>query len=151
MFGHEHAALCAMAALSVVLAESCSSSSAEPHSRPDPVVPVLISVVEKRTVPVQVHAVGSVEPVASVAILSRVDGPIERVLVADGQDVKAGEPLVQIDPEPLRIQVRMSEANLQREPRKGGGRTREGRARSIAARAALHLAGRLRAAEIQSR
>lgn len=105
---------CVTAALVSALVGACSRSSAEPHARPDPVVPVVTSLVEKRTVPVSVYAVGSVEPVASVAILARVDGPIEKVFVADGQDVKAGEPLVQIDPEPLRIQVRMNEANLQR-------------------------------------
>jgi membrane fusion protein, multidrug efflux system len=132
MFGNKRAALCASAVLSVTLLQGCSQSSAEPHARPDPVVPVLTSLVEKRTVPVQVRAVGSVEPVASVAILSRVDGPIERVLVADGQDVKVGEPLIQIDPEPLRIQVRMSEANLQRDVAKEeDARAKEGRGRSL--------------------
>ena len=47
--------------------------------------------------------------------MSRVDGPIVQVLVNDGQDVKAGEPLLQIDPQPLRIQVRVAEANLARD------------------------------------
>jgi len=67
-----------------------------------------------------------------VAILSRVDGPIERVLVADGQDVKAGQPLIQIDPEPLRIQICMNEANLQRDVAKEeDARAKEGRGRSL--------------------
>jgi multidrug efflux system membrane fusion protein len=115
MFRNNLPGPCIVATLAITLLDGCSRSSAEPHSRPDPVVPVLTALVEKRTVPITVHAVGIVEPVASVAILSRVDGPIEKVLVRDGQEVKAGDPLVQIDPEPLRIQVRMSEANLQRD------------------------------------
>jgi membrane fusion protein, multidrug efflux system len=132
MFRNKRPASCVAAALAVALTDGCSRSSAEPHTRGDPVVPVLTSLVEKRAVPVSVHAVGSVEPMASVAILSRVDGPIERVLVADGQDVKAGEPLVQVDPEPLRIQVRMNEANLQRDVAKEeDAKAKEGRGRAL--------------------
>jgi multidrug efflux system membrane fusion protein len=132
MFRNKLLAAGGAAALVTALLNGCSSSSAEPHARAEPVVPVLTSIVEKRTVPMTVHAVGSVEPVASVAILSRVDGPIERVFVADGQDVKAGEPLLQIDPEPLRIQVRMSEANLQRDVAKEeDAKAKEGRGRAV--------------------
>ena len=132
MFRNKLLAAWGAAALVTALMNGCSRSSAEPHARAEPVVPVLTSIVEKRTVPMTVHAVGSVEPVASVAILSRVDGPIERVFVADGQDVKAGEPLLQIDPEPLRIQVRMNEANLQRDVAKEeDAKAKEGRGRAV--------------------
>jgi membrane fusion protein, multidrug efflux system len=120
------------AALSIALLDGCSRSSAEPHARADPLVPVLTSLVEKRTVPVTVHAVGSVEPVASVAILARVDGPIEQVFVADGQDVRAGDRLMQLDPEPLRIQVRMNDANLQRDiAKEEDAKAKEGRGRAL--------------------
>jgi multidrug efflux system membrane fusion protein len=132
MFRNNLPGPCIVATLAITLLDGCSSSSAEPHARPDPVVPVLTALVEKRTVPVTVHAVGSVEPVASVAILSRVDGPIEKVLVSDGQEVRAGEPLVQIDPEPLRIQVRMNEANLQRDiAKEDDAKAKEARGRAL--------------------
>ena len=48
-------------------------------------------------------------------ILSRVDGPIVRVSVNDGQDVASAEPLVQIDPQPYEIQLRIAAANLMRD------------------------------------
>jgi membrane fusion protein, multidrug efflux system len=132
MVGNNGLVSCVTAALVAALVSGCSRSSAEPHARPDPVVPVLTSLVEKRTVPVSVHAVGSVEPIASVAILARVDGPIEKVFVADGQDVKAGEPLVQIDPEPLRIQVRVNHANLQRDvAQQEDAKAKEARGRAL--------------------
>lgn len=119
-------------ALMAALLAGCSRSSAEPHAREEPRVPVLTAAVEKRSVPITVHAVGSVEPVASVAILSRVDGPISKVFVNDGQEVNAGEPLVEIDPEPLRIQVRMSEANLQRDiAKEDDAKAKEGRGRAL--------------------
>jgi membrane fusion protein, multidrug efflux system len=132
MFRNNLPGPCIVATLAITLLDGCSRSSAEPHSRPDPVVPVLTALVEKRTVPITVHAVGTVEPVASVAILSRVDGPIEKVLVRDGQDVKAGDALVQIDPEPLRIQLRMSEANLQRDlAKEEDAKAKEARGRAL--------------------
>jgi membrane fusion protein, multidrug efflux system len=132
MFRNNLPGLCIVATLATTVLDGCSRSSAEPHARPDPVVPVLTALVEKRTVPVTVHAVGSVEPVASVAILSRVDGPIEKVLVSDGQEVRAGDPLLQIDPEPLRIQVRMNEANLQRDiAKEDDAKAKEARGRAL--------------------
>jgi multidrug efflux system membrane fusion protein len=122
MFGNNdparvHAAALAAALVTSALAglQGCAQSSATPHARAEPTVPVVTALVERRTVPITLQAVGSVEPVASVAIVSRVDGPIERVLVRDGQDVVANQPLVQLDEEPLKLQVRMSEANLQRD------------------------------------
>ena len=83
----------------------------------------------ERAVPYRIRAVGTVESTGSVAILSRVDGPIVRVLVHDGQDVTANEPLVQIDPQPYDIQLRIASANLMRDTRAAGRRAGEGEAR----------------------
>lgn len=132
MFSNNRAPPALAAALVAVLVAGCSRGAAEPHARAEPVIPVVTAPAQARTVPVIVHAVGSVEPVASVAILSRVDGPIERVFVADGQDVAANQPLIQIDPEPLRLQVRVDEANLERDiARADDARAKEERGRAL--------------------
>ncbi|MEP7247835.1 MAG: efflux RND transporter periplasmic adaptor subunit [Gammaproteobacteria bacterium] len=132
MFSNDRPTLLLTAALAAVFLNGCSRSSAEGHTRAEPVVPVVIAPVERRSVPITVRAVGSVEAIASVAIVSRVDGPIERVFVADGQEVVAGQPLVQLDPAPLRIQVRMNEANLQRDTAKqSDARSKEERGRPL--------------------
>ncbi len=120
------------AALAAALVSGCAQSSATPHTRPEPSVPVVTAAVEQRTVPIVVRAVGSVEPVASVAIVSRVDGPIERVLVSDGQDVVASQPPVQLDAQSLTLQVRLSEANLQRDlAKQEDARAKEQRGRPL--------------------
>jgi multidrug efflux system membrane fusion protein len=131
MFGNKPPELLA-AALAAALLQGCTQSAATPHSRAEASIPVLVAAVEQRTVPINLRAVGSVEAVASVAIVARVDGPIERVLVRDGQDVVANQPLVQLDAAPLKLQVRMSEANLQRDVAKlEDARAKEERGRPL--------------------
>ena len=93
----------------------CGSDADAQKSVRAPSVPVTVASVTRRMVPLTIRAAGSVEAAASVVVVSRVDGPIVSVLVKDGQDVKADQALVQIDPQPLRIQVRTAEANLARD------------------------------------
>ncbi len=78
-------------------------------------VPVVAAKAERRTVPVTLKAVGSVEAQASVAIKTRVGGMILEQFVQDGQDVKQGDPLFRIDPRPFEAVVRESKAKLERD------------------------------------
>lgn len=48
-------------------------------------------------------ALGTVTPLANVTIRSRVDGPLMRVLFHEGQQVKSGELLAEIDPRPYQV------------------------------------------------
>src|SRR5690349_21308570 len=79
------------------------------------VVPVVVSTVEKREVPLSLLVVGTVESTGNVSLQSRVDGQVVKVFVHDGDEVKAGQPLIQIDPVPFQLQVRMAEATLARD------------------------------------
>lgn len=65
--------------------------------------------------PITLSAVGTVESMGSVVVQTRVDGQIVKVLVQDGQEVRAGQPLIQIDPQPLSIALRMAQATLARD------------------------------------
>jgi multidrug efflux system membrane fusion protein len=78
-------------------------------------IPVVVAAVEQRELPIVLNEVGTVESTGSVTIQSRVDGQIVKVFVADGQEVKAGAPLIQIDPEPLDIALRIARATLARD------------------------------------
>jgi multidrug efflux system membrane fusion protein len=78
-------------------------------------VPVIVATAESRTVPVRIHAIGAVEPYASVSVKSRVDGQINQVGFADGQEVAAGHMLFQLDPRPAQAQLQQAEATLLRE------------------------------------
>lgn len=57
------------------------------------------------------HAVGSVAPQQSVTVRSRVDGQLLRVLFEEGQDVRAGQVLAELDPRPF--QARLSQVEGQ--------------------------------------
>jgi len=91
----------------------CRGGAATPQS-PSP-APVFVARAEVRTVPVALRAIGSVEPIASVAVRARVGGQILKVHIADGVDVERGQTLFTIDPEPQRIALTRAEAQLGRD------------------------------------
>lgn len=75
---------------------------AEPKPTP---VPVSLAVAQHSTVPVYLDSLGTVQPLNTVLVRSRVDGPIVSVAFKEGQMVKAGDLLVQIDPRPFQAQL----------------------------------------------
>ncbi|MGJ7508761.1 efflux RND transporter periplasmic adaptor subunit [Variovorax sp. GT1P44] len=68
-------------------------------------VPATTVRVASETVPIARSGVGTVVPVASVTVRPRVDGQLDSVDFKEGQDVKAGQVLVRIDPRTLQAQL----------------------------------------------
>src|ERR1700693_466540 len=66
-------------------------------------VPVAVAPVENRDVPVYLRGLGSVTAFNTVTVKSRVDGQILQVAFREGQFVKEGDLLVQIDPRPFQV------------------------------------------------
>jgi multidrug efflux system membrane fusion protein len=93
----------------VLFLPACSGEKAKP---PPPTVPVRVAEVTQKTVPVQLKAIGTVEPYATVAIKARVGGQLTQVNFKEGQDVKQGELLFVIDPRPLEAALKQAQANL---------------------------------------
>jgi multidrug efflux system membrane fusion protein len=87
-------------------------SSKDAASRP---VPVKVTVVVKQDVQTSVDGLGAVVPLASVAVKCRVDGKLDQVMFREGQTMKKGEVLAQIDPRPFRIQLDQAAATLARD------------------------------------
>ncbi len=75
-------------------------------------VPVLVAVSEKKRVPLQIELLGTVTPIASVAIKSRLDTVIEAVHFNDGAMVKEGELLFTLDGRAIEAQIRDLDAVL---------------------------------------
>lgn len=75
-------------------------------------VPVVVASVIQKTVPVQLRAVGTVEPFATVWVKAQVTGTLTRVHFKEGQDVKKGDILFTIDPRPFEAAVKQAESNL---------------------------------------
>ncbi|HXA70693.1 MAG TPA: efflux RND transporter periplasmic adaptor subunit [Stellaceae bacterium] len=77
-----------------------------------PAVPVVIAPATRKPVPVRIEAIGTGQPIATVAVKSRVDGEIAEVKISDGQAVKAGDVLFVLDTRAAEAQLRQAEATL---------------------------------------
>ncbi len=77
-----------------------------------PPVPVNIDTVQRGPMAVRLDAVGVVQPVASVALKTRIDAQIEKIFVGDGAQVKAGDVLVKLDSRQIEAQIKQTEANI---------------------------------------
>jgi membrane fusion protein, multidrug efflux system len=104
---------CALAAV-IVLSVSCSKKQKTPNPMmfmmqvaPVRAVPAVAS-----DVPLDISAVGNVEAITSVDVKSRVAGEVLRVCFEEGQYVRQGQLLFEIDPEPLQRQIAELQAEL---------------------------------------
>jgi len=75
-------------------------------------IPVTAGVITQRTIPVELKAVGTAEPLATVGIKSQVTGQIEGKHFTEGQEVKQGALLFSIDPGPFENALHGAEATL---------------------------------------
>lgn len=81
-----------------------------PWMEPTPVKAVKVT---KEDLKVHIKAIGSVVPLNTVTVRSRVDGQLLRVVFAEGQQVKAGELLAEIDPATYKVRLAQAEGTLQ--------------------------------------
>ncbi len=79
------------------------------HSRPPPAI-VAMTVAERQAVPHYLTGIGSIAAVHQVTIASQVGGAVTQILFTAGQDVTAGQPLVQLDDGPEQGDLRNFEA-----------------------------------------
>jgi len=75
-------------------------------------VSVEVALAEKKEVPVRIDALGSVTPIASVAVKARIDSEIVGVHFRDGAMVKQGEILFTLDSRALEAQIKQVEGLL---------------------------------------
>jgi multidrug efflux system membrane fusion protein len=76
--------------------------------------PVEVQPVGSRDVAYIVSAVGTVEAFEEIQVTSRVTGVVEKVRFAEGQTVKAGQPLAEIEPRRFQLAVEAARAALAR-------------------------------------
>src|SRR5438067_2803626 len=81
----------------------------------DRVIPVSVAKVEQKDFPVFLDGLGTVTAFYTVTVRSQVDGRLENMLFREGQAVKKGEVLAQIDPRPFQIQLHQGEGALARD------------------------------------
>jgi multidrug efflux system membrane fusion protein len=96
--------LIALALLGWLVWRSFFTASAPPKAATPP-VPVRTATVGQQTVPVARPGVGTVAPLMSVTVRTRVDGQLDSVAFTEGQDVQAGQALARIDPRGYKAQL----------------------------------------------
>lgn len=78
-------------------------------------VPVVVTKVDKRPMPIVIEAVGTVQSIASIQIKARIDSQIVKVAVEEGALVKEGDLLFELDSRTLRAQLGQIEAQIRKD------------------------------------
>jgi multidrug efflux system membrane fusion protein len=86
-------------------AEAAQKSAARP-----PAVPVSVSQVEKADFPVYLTGLGTVQAFNTVVVRTRVDGQIDKIAFQEGQTVKQGDLLAEVDPRPFQAVLDQAKA-----------------------------------------
>ena len=103
--------------LGVVLFASLLASCKAPPPPPErrPAVPVTTAKAVRKSVPVELRVIGNVEAYSIISVKAQVGGELVRVLFNEGQDVRKGDPLFQIDPRPYELALQQAETALARD------------------------------------
>ena len=101
-------------ALTTLFLAGCRTHTTQ-TAGPPPSFPVTVATASTEQTPLEVRVVGAVEPSAKVEVKSQVAGQLLKTHFTEGQDVKQGEPLLDIDPQPYREALRQAEAAVERD------------------------------------
>ena len=102
-------------ASALMLGASQRARSAKPPPAAAAPVQASTTLVQRQDVPIVLSGVGAVAPLATVTVRSRIDGQLERVGFAEGQDVKAGQLLAQLDARALKAALEQTLAQKARD------------------------------------
>ena len=78
-------------------------------------MPVVSAQARSGDMPITLIGLGAVTPIATVTVQSQVSGQITKVLFREGQNVKPGDPLFQIDPRPFQVALEQAQGTLARD------------------------------------
>jgi len=115
-----HASIVVVLAAVCAFLVACSSGVSKPQQKaqaagPARAVSVAVAPVQKQDVPVYLSGLGSVTAFNTANIKSRVDGQIMKVNFREGQEVREGDLLIEIDSRPYQVQLEQMQAQLFRD------------------------------------
>lgn len=110
VWGFIGAALLSVIFLILQSAQGAGSSAQEAIA-----IPVVTTIVMQKDVATYRIGIGTVFPAQSVTVKARVDGQLEKIAFREGQDVKQGELLAQIDPRSYQTQLEVALAQKARD------------------------------------
>ncbi len=89
-----------------------SAGAAQAQQRP---VPVVTAQVQQRDLPIYLDGLGTVVAAKTITVRPQVDGRLDSVVFREGQVVRRGEVLAQIDPRPFQVQLEQGKGALTRD------------------------------------
>jgi multidrug efflux system membrane fusion protein len=109
------AGVVALIVLAIVVSQSGKSADAAKaaaKAKGQAAIPVVVAEAMTADFPVYLNGLGTVTPLATVTVRSRVDGQLLSIDFREGQLVKEGQVLAQIDPRPFQVQLTQAEGQL---------------------------------------
>jgi membrane fusion protein, multidrug efflux system len=98
--------------LAAILAAGCTKTA---QTAPSFMVPVTVAKAEKRSVPIELTAIGSADAYSNVSIKAQVNAVLEQVHIKEGQFVEKGDLLFTLDARPFQAALEQAQANLARD------------------------------------
>ncbi len=78
-------------------------------------MPVVTAAAHAGDMPITLIGLGTVTPLATVTVQSQISGQIMHIAFKEGQTVKVGDPLIQIDPRPYQVALEQAQGSLVRD------------------------------------
>lgn len=111
--------LCLLGGGAYLLLAKLGDAQPPAHKRgadsPDKALPVVVATARQSDVDVYLAGLGTVTPLNTVIVKSRVDGELNKIAFKEGQFVRAGELLAEIDPRPFQVQLTQVEGQMARD------------------------------------
>jgi multidrug efflux system membrane fusion protein len=98
-----------------LFAKKQSRASKQGEGPAGPMVPVVAVEAKKAAFNVYINGLGSVTPINTITVHTRVDGQLMEVLYREGQIVSSGDLLARLDPRPFEVQLTQAEGQMARD------------------------------------
>src|ERR1700712_4213196 len=82
---------------------------------PNRATPVTVDVARASDINIFLNGLGTITPLRTVTVRSRVDGELLKIAFTEGQTVKEGDLLSEIDPRPFQVQLAQAEGQMARD------------------------------------
>lgn len=111
-----HSARCGYARLAIItvaLLSACGEKASEEEKESEPAVPVAVAVVQRGAIEAAYKGTATIEADKQATVVAKISGIVESIRTEEGQAVKAGDALAQLEQERLQLELARARANYQ--------------------------------------